>query len=100
MNATRMLARVAARNAAPARRPFSVLENMAAPVSNMPNTIADKRKIFTMNPELVGADNPTYLKGGEAMTCVYVATFLATMGGAQILRGLWNMSHGTGKNDE
>lgn len=34
------------------------------------------------------------------MSCAWAAAALGGFGFLQILRGLWNMSHGTGKCDE
>lgn len=77
MNATRMLARITAQNVAPARRHFSVLEKMAAPVVNMPNTIAEKRKIYTLTPELVGPSRPRPVPSSREGSSPSDASFLA-----------------------
>ena len=99
MNATRMLAPKLARSVAPARRTLSVFDPLAAPVANMPNKISEYRKPFVANIELVGADNPTYLKGAEDKAQCVIAGVLVTFAMLQIGRGLYNMSNGVGKND-
>ena len=96
-------ARIAAARAAPAlRRParsFTVLETMARPVANMPNKIAEYRTPYVQNLHLHGADNPTYLKGGQGdQTMFGVGIALVGFALVQVSRGLYNMSNGVGKN--
>ena len=63
MNAARLAARAAPALRRPARRPLSVLDKLATPVTNMPNKIAEYRTPYVQGLHLHGADNPTYLKG-------------------------------------
>mmetsp|Transcript_19467 Transcript_19467/g.59991 ORF Transcript_19467/g.59991 Transcript_19467/m.59991 type:complete len:102 (+) Transcript_19467:60-365(+) len=100
MNAARMVARRApalARTSAP-RRPLSVLESMATPVSNMPNKISEYRKVFIKNPHLHGADDPTYLKGSEDKVQCLIGAALVGFAMLQVSRGLYCMANGVGKN--
>lgn len=99
MNATRMLVPKLARSVGPARRPFSVFDPLAGPVQRMPNKVEEWRKPFQANIELVGADNPTYLKGSEDKAQVMIAGAIVSFGLIQIMRGLYNMSNGCGKNE-
>ena len=94
-----MLVPKLARSVGPARRPFSVFDPLAGPVQRMPNKVEEWRKPFVANIELVGADNPTYLKGAEDKAQCVIAGVLVTFAMLQIGRGLYNMSNGVGKND-
>ena len=96
-------ARLAATRAAPAlRRParsFTVLETMARPVADMPNKISEYRTPYVQNLHLHGADNPTYLKGGQGDKTMFgVGIALIGFALVQVSRGLYNMSNGVGKN--
>jgi hypothetical protein len=99
MNAARLAARAAPALRRPARRPLSVLEKLATPVTNMPNKIAEYRTPYVQGLHLHGADNPTYLKGPGDKAQAAVGAALLAFGFIQVGRGLYNMANGVGKND-
>ena len=92
-------ARLAAARAAPAlRRParsFTVLETMARPVANMPNKIAEYRTPYVQNLHLHGADNPTYLKGGQGDKTMF-GVGIALIGGFIFLLASFLLLHSRG----
>ncbi|CAK4079243.1 unnamed protein product [Aphanomyces euteiches] len=64
-----------------------------------PNRVKDMQALFNKNPHLVGAENPTFLKGQNDQAVFFASIALASFGGLQVLRGFWNMSWGVGKKE-
>ncbi|KAF0686559.1 Aste57867_21653 [Aphanomyces stellatus] len=62
-----------------------------------PNEVKAMQALFNKNPHLVGAENPTFLKGNNDKNIFYATIGLVSFGGVQVLRGFWNMSWGVGK---
>ncbi|RHY06817.1 hypothetical protein DYB25_007990 [Aphanomyces astaci] len=71
-----------------------------SPIRNLvkyPNRVKDLQALFTKNPHLHGAENPTFLKGPNDQAIFYTSIALFGLGTVQTLRGWVNMSFGWGK---
>ncbi|RHY92523.1 hypothetical protein DYB37_000435 [Aphanomyces astaci] len=77
-----------------------IFADTMSPIRNLvkyPNRVKELQALFTKNPHLHGAENPTFLKGPNDQAIFYTSIALFGLGTVQTLRGWVNMSFGWGK---